>query len=347
MFDDMKLAVEALSGGKNTVVFDDLGMPSIMVILPKMLSSDVITGATQTVHPAFMLDNAEQAKVAISKYQNIVVNSRAYSLPMQDPKASITFDTALAACRAKGEGWGLTPAALWGAIALWCKKNGTMPHGNNNYGADHAYPHERGVPTYYTDGKVGRVATGSGPATWYHDHTPAGIADLNGNVWEWQAGMRLAAGEIQIIPYADCMKSTCSMGAASAEWKAIMPDGSLVAPGTDGTLKYDIVGGKVTLCTAITSQEDSSRGGSFQGMTVADGIAAPQILKELALFPADADGYESDYFYLNNGAAERVPIRGGPWSNGAYAGVFYTYLGNARSNSRTSIGFRSAFYGKL
>ena len=25
-FDDMKLAVEALSGGKNTVLFDDLGM---------------------------------------------------------------------------------------------------------------------------------------------------------------------------------------------------------------------------------------------------------------------------------------------------------------------------------
>lgn len=347
MFDDMKLAVEALSGGKNTVVFDDLGMPSIMVILPKMLSSDVITGATQTVHPAFMLDNAEQAKVAISKYQNIVVNSRAYSLPMQDPKASITFDTALAACRAKGEGWGLTPAALWGAIALWCKKNGTMPHGNNNYGADSAYPHERGVPTYYTGGTVGRVATGSGPATWYHDHTPAGIADLNGNVWEWQAGMRLAAGEIQIIPYADCMKSTCSMGAASAEWKAILPDGSLVDPGTDGTLKYDIVGGKVTLCTAITSQDDSGRGGSFQGMTVADGIVAPQILKELALFPADADGYESDYFYLNNGAAERVPIRGGSWYDGASAGVFYAHLYNARSNSNSSLGFRSAFYGNL
>lgn len=37
-FDDMKLAVEALSGGKNTVLFDDIGMPSIMVILPKMIS---------------------------------------------------------------------------------------------------------------------------------------------------------------------------------------------------------------------------------------------------------------------------------------------------------------------
>ena len=29
-FDDMKLAVEALSGGKNTVLFDDMGMPSVM-----------------------------------------------------------------------------------------------------------------------------------------------------------------------------------------------------------------------------------------------------------------------------------------------------------------------------
>ena len=347
MFDDMKLAVEALSGGKNTVVFDDLGMPSIMVILPKMLSSDVITGATQTVHPAFMLDNAEQAKVAISKYQNIVVNGRAYSLPMQDPKCVINFDSALNACRAKGEGWGLTPAALWGAIALWCKKNGTMPHGNNNYGADHAYPHERGVPTYYDGGKVARVATGSGPATWYHDHTPAGIADLNGNVNEWQAGMRLVAGEIQIIPYANCMKSTCSMGVDSAEWKAILPDGSLVDPGTDGTLKYDYVNNKVTLCTNITVQEDTYKSGSFQGMTTADGIVAPQILKELALFPADADGYESDYFYVNNGAAERVPVRGGYWNSSAYAGVFNTDLYHARSSTGTSIGFRSAFYGNL
>ena len=36
-FDDMKLAVEALSGGKNTVLFDDIGMPSIMVVLPQMI----------------------------------------------------------------------------------------------------------------------------------------------------------------------------------------------------------------------------------------------------------------------------------------------------------------------
>ena len=30
-FDDFKLAVEAMTGGKNTVLFDDMGMPSVMV----------------------------------------------------------------------------------------------------------------------------------------------------------------------------------------------------------------------------------------------------------------------------------------------------------------------------
>ena len=351
-FDDFKLSVEALSGGKNTVKLDDIGMPSVLVVVPKMLTSELYTGATATAHPAFVLNSAEKLKVAISKYQNIVINSRAYSLPMQDPKTYITFDAALAACRLKGDLWGVTPYSLWGAIALWSKKNQTMPRGNNNYGSDVEYPHESGIETYFDSaaGKTGRTATGSGPATWNHNWLPDGIADLNGNVWEWCAGMRLVMGEIQIIPYADCMLATSDMGEASTHWKAILQDGTLVAPGTAETLKLDYVSSKWTLCTAITSQVDSPRSCLFKDMTLAAGVTCPQILKELGLFPDGAvvdETYGNDLFYANNGVAERFPIRGGSWNATSYAGVFFSHLDNPRSHSYSSFGFRSAFYGEL
>ena len=354
-FDDMKLAVEALSGGKNTVLFDDIGMPSIMVVLPKMISKDILTGATETIHPGFVLDGVEKEKVALSKYHNIIVNERAYSLPMQDPRCSLDWQTAMNACRKKGDGWGLTPFSLYSAIALWCKKNGTMPHGNNQWGKDVTHTHERGVATQHESASAAshkneptRTATGSGPATWYHDHTMFGIADLNGNVWDWCAGLRLKDGEIQIIPYANCMRATCDMSDGSSEWKAIKIDGQLVTPGTADTLKYDFVTSKIQLTNKITVSEDTGRGSTFGGMTKAEAVTeAPQIIKELTLYPADAEAeYEGDYFYMNN-KGERFPIRGGGWHNGANAGVFYTILGNPRSYVLSRIGFRSAFYGEL
>ena len=347
-FDDFKLGVEVASGGTNTVVLDDIGMPSIMVILPKMKSKDLFSGATDTTHPAWIVDGVEHDAVGFSKYANIIVNDRAYSLPLEDPRVSINWDAALAACRKKGEDWGLTPFILYSAVAQWCRVNKTIPHGNNNYGHDSAYPHEVGQPTAFeSDGRVARTATGSGPATWYHDHTPAGIADLNGNTWDWLAGARLNNGEIQIIPYANCMKATCDMSLNSSEWKAITVDGRLVNPGTDGTLKLDYVDGKIQLCTKITTSEDAGKGCNFESLTKYTSIeAVPQIIRELTLFPETEGGYDGDYFYMNN-VGERFPLRGGNWNNGANAGVFYSYFGDPRSDVGSNIGFRSAYYGKL
>ena len=342
-FDDLKLSIEALSGGKNTVLFDDLGMPSVMVPFPKLKMSDLIAGGSENIHPAFSVDGVEKSVIYVSKYQNIVLNERGYSLPMRDPRASLNFDQAVAYCRNKGKGWSLTPYSLWSAIALWCRKNGTMPRGNNNYGADHAYGHEKGVPTYYESGKIARCATGSGPNTWNHNWMPDGIADLNGNVWEWCAGMRLMNGEIQIIPYANCMAADASMGASSTLWKAIAADGTLVEPGTAGTLKYNYVSGHIQLTSGDITPEDTWRGDTYQNMTLDSALTVPEIAKALLIYPDEPGGdYGGDGHYMNN-SGERLPICGGYWDSASNAGVFYVDLLNPRSYSLAIIGFRSAY----
>ena len=342
-FDDLKLSIEALSGGKNTVLFDDLGMPSVMVPFPKLKMSDLIAGGSENIHPAFSVDGVEKSVIYVSKYQNIVLNERGYSLPMRDPRASLNFDQAVTYCRNKGKGWSLTPYSLWSAIALWCRKNGTMPRGNNNYGADHAYGHEKGVPTYYESGKIARCATGSGPNTWNHNWMPDGIADLNGNVWEWCAGMRLMNGEIQIIPYANCMAADASMGASSTLWKAIAADGTLVEPGSAGTLKYNYVSGHIQLTSGDITPEDTWRGDTYQNMTLDSALTVPEIAKALLIYPDEPGGdYGGDGHYMNN-SGERLLFCGGRWLNTSNAGVFRVNLDNPRSASSTDIGFRSAY----
>lgn len=350
-FDDLKLAIEALTGGKNTVLFDDLGMPSVMVPFAKQKIADIMGGGSQNTHPAFSVGGVEKDVIYISKFQNIVLNDRAYSLPMRDPRVNVNFDQAVTFCRNKGKGWGLNPYALWCAVALWCRKNGTMPRGNNSWGHDHSYTHEKGVPCSYEGashdthpGEPARCLTGSGPATWYHNWMPDGIADLNGNVWEWCAGMRIVNGEIQIIPYANCMDQEVSLGASSTAWKAIKADGTLVTPGTSGTLKWDWISNQIQLTSGtVTSTADSGHGAEYKNMTLAGGLSAPEIAKALLFYPDEPGGdYGGDYHWLNP-TGERLPICGGRWSGASGAGVFGVNLSSPRSYARTGVGFRSAF----
>lgn len=344
-FDDLSMAVASF-GGNNKVIFDDLEKPSIMVGIPKMKYSDLITSGTQDVLDVFKVDGVEREMLYISKYINVVVNDRAYSLPMKDPKAYIDFDASLAACRKKGAGWGLTPNGLWGALMLWCNRNNFLPRGNTNWDRSYEKAYEKGVNTYVdsTHGG-GRTATGSGPVTWNHDGSPAGIADLCGNMWEWVAGLRIVGGEIQIIPYGNCMKADCDMTENSTEWKAINPDGTFVNPGTAGTLHYDYKESKIVIAASTTSTFNNNI--AFSQLKE-DSVTIPQIVKALGLIKDEKDIYPATghQLYVNTDG-ERLPVRGSGFLSPSDGGFGALSLSHARSLVNHNVGFRSAYDEKL
>ena len=188
----------------NKVILDDKGDPSVMVERPAQMLSALLTNGDSTVHPAFLVNGVQRKKLAFGKFQSIVHNSRTYSLPNEDPVASITLDEIEQYSKNKGNGFHCITYMEWAFLALLAKKNGTMPKGNNNYGKDTSETSFVAIPTYIDTGagnKTGRVATGTGPLTWSDTGTLDGVWDLNGNVWEWIRGVRLVCGELQVIPY--------------------------------------------------------------------------------------------------------------------------------------------------
>lgn len=341
-FDDLQGAVAQFGAG-NKVIYDDTGMPSIMVGVPKMKYSDLITGGTDEVLPFWIVEGEEKDTIWVSKFQNIVENDRAYSLGMKLPKNYITYDAALAACRKKGNGWHLNQTGVFACLNLLSQKMGTVPHGNTNYGKDHYHTYEKGIQP---QGETQRTLTGSGQPTWYHNHDTSGIADLNGNVWEWTGGLRLMDGEIQIIPYGNCMKIDCDMTAASTLWKAIMPDGTLVEPGTAGTLKIDQVSASAGLRINTTVEYPTSgeayRNITFKSLTAKSGVNIPKLLIALGLYPEESATYGNDQIWARN-HGERLPIRGSSFDRASNSGPSALALHNVRSHSYAGVGFRSAF----
>ena len=161
--------------------------------------------------------------------------------------------------------------------------------------------------------------------------------------------MRLCRGEIQIIPYADSMLATVDLSESSTDWRAILPNGSLCAPGTHDSLKIDMENGRWKISTRVLNPVDDARGSLFRDMfydhfEFPNGL--PAILKELTLFPIEEErsSYAEDLVFANNFQAERICLRGGNWSSGPHSGVFYFAMDAKRNRCLPRLCFRSAYY---
>ncbi|MBE6601489.1 MAG: hypothetical protein E7637_03145 [Ruminococcaceae bacterium] len=337
----------------NHVMTDARGIPSVMVWFPKYTLDTVLDGAPHVPHPAFVVDGKELDGIYISKFQARVMDGMAYSLPDVDPTTHIDFDTASCACTAKGQGFHLMTALEWGAVALWCQKNGWLPFGNNDMGKDIREKDAVAKVSYYNEEKqICRVAAGTGPVEWSHNRASDGIYDLNANVWEWSGGIRLVRGELQLLPNLRGLPAGAHTSESDA-WRAIdgrtgewlLPDGNGT---TENSVKLDWVGDAWQLvATAVSDSLKHFRFCAFSDITVHESVgkSAKLLLYALGFLPSgDPSLYEGVCFYANNGAGERMCFRGGRWGQGLNAGIFKSCFDDPRTYAGDAVGFRFACY---
>ena len=338
---------------ENYIITDKLGNGSVMVYIEKFFLDDVIDGASHILHPAFIVDGKKLDGIYISKFQNVIIDGIAYSLPDLDPTTNVNFDQADTACRAKGEGFHLMSAAEWSAIALWCQKNNCLPFGNNDNGKD---IREGGYTAKLSfcdkERSIFRTATGSGPIEWSHNRQADGIYDLSANVWEWIGGIRLVCGELQVLPSNNSASQKYSLSEISSDWRAIngktgefiIPDGHGSTP---DSIKLDFIDDRWTfVIDQIKSSLNDFRFCNFADILADTSVCdkAKELLYSLTCLPTSSFTDSNVAFYANNGADERIPFRGGRWGQGLNSGIFKSCFDDPRSFSGDAVGFRSAYY---
>ena len=178
--DAYRQAVEFLSDGQNTVMYDDQGNPNIMVCIPKY-TLDMIKFGKEDTHPAFVCEGKEVNEFWISKYQNTIGNGGVpCSMPDADP-AIVTPQVIHDSCLKKGRGWHQMTNLEWMAVAFMSWKTG-----KSKPGASHNNPEL--IASIHRDEK-GFPMNEIGEPSLSHDGTIHGIIGMNGGYWEHVDGI--------------------------------------------------------------------------------------------------------------------------------------------------------------
>jgi hypothetical protein len=333
---------------------------------------------------AFNAAGGDNPDVADSADPGIVPAISQYSVPGW---RYINYWYARKACANIGPGWHLMTSFEWASLALWSQMAGTMPHGNNantNPPSDATYTSEKALLDLACYARnAGRRAnlTGTGPATWNHNHQETGVSDLNGNMWEWTLGLHLrtadegaAAGMPLVLASLNVTLAGSPYGASTATGLNSLTDSAKAWTGNEfaGCQLMDSAGTRHAVASNTATVLTLSSGltpaaGVYEilkaiatdivaGMTSGHRILtlrnADADLKAFAL-PATADAagaakYGTDIFYFDAADPGSAPnsvrsaLRGGGWTGGASTGVFALYLNSVPSSVSYSYSFRCA-----
>ncbi|MGP2961373.1 hypothetical protein [Serratia ureilytica] len=355
--DALRCKVEAESQGRRTVLYTASGQPSYMHVIPRFTLQEVTSGLGEAVHPAFIVNGQRKEAFFYGCYPGTLIHGELVSQPETAPASWHDLAAFRQAAARNGRGWHIGTNAEWAALMFWCRRHGWPELGNTESGRSHrdrrqygkrcdggAVGDEQGDPTTFT---------ASGPAAWYHDGTPHGIGDLCGNLWEWQHGLKLVAGEILLLPDNDAAMPMTDD--EDERWRAVdLATGEWLPPGSPGTAKFDASSPSLTGNAGTPRISDRIRhfngdphdngyppglmDDEFGRIGAASGESVPDILKILGVVPHHrcADG---DQVYLRN-YGERMLMRGGAWYSGAGAGLRTLCLSHGAGHASATVGAR-------
>ncbi|ELC7279661.1 hypothetical protein RJO76_000685 [Aeromonas veronii] len=321
ILDSERYSLERATGGKQTIIRDSAGNANAMFVLPRFRYEDLGMAADMGTGDVTAFDfgsGSIKSEIFIGAY--LASGADAVSAPRQDPLAALNHTAARSACEAKGAGWHLMTAHEWAAIALWCMANGYEPIGNSNWGRSHAKNWLFGDRAdNLAPGDVsgtGRTKTGSIGADATHDRTICGIADLVGNVWEWQDGFLLRAGQVVASEYNTQQESSWVAQAAY----------------------FDVPSGELVLSNAVSRVDTANV--EWRAMKKSPSYISNRLLKRLLLEPSTVLPHGL-INVINDG--ERLPFRGGSWYDTSGAGLASLYIYSPRTSGSENLGFRPAF----
>ncbi len=328
----------------NKQISDDHGNISDMVRIPKTSWKGLGIGDSNELFPAFIVDGKEVDALYFGQYEASVNDSgAAVSVKGGIPKAGFTFDESSQLCINKGSGWHMTTRLEWMAVALWCIKHSCQPLGNNDRGKDiteNNYVTER-IPDF-------AMPTGTGRLTWTHNGTQNGIWDMNGNVAEWMAGIRIFNGEVQVLSKSGRFENDAAILESSFNsvyWWAINGiTGELVNPDMHGTTADTVKSLSSNMWGLDCGSNISSK---VWNITCDEAICekAQNILKALGLLKPDTlKENNGNYltFNIDSYEPESLICSGGCFYSSDEGGVLNSEY-YFRSDCLSDIGFRPAF----
>jgi len=329
-------------------------------------------GALQgyALHRAFYDGGVAKKGVFVDKYlcsnnsgtaSSIKLGNPLSSNSAHNPFAGLTgspsnnYYGAIAAAKIRGAGFFCSSLFISKALALlalahaqsssnttycaWYHATNNFPKGCNN---DALGDQNDGDLSFISDGYSNACKTGSANlfARTTHNGQNSGIADLNGAMWEVTPGLTMdgstTADKFYVLKTTAAMKDlTGGTTLATDLWGA-----------TGRAALYDDLGLMSAFAGYALNFSDRvlTYGNAGQVLSAAtSGTAWKMTGAGVPLLSGGSNAFGNDYLsdYIT---ADLCPLSGGSWGSGASAGLWALHLGNSRTSSGSSVGFRAARY---